>query len=179
MDYEDDYDYDDDYDDDDYDYQVTLDDSDRRYDMLNVVSALIDYKYDDKGIMSGPSYWEGATNIDCEADNIACQFVDEYMDDEDMSIVDPDGTPYSVYITENLISNEGITMSFGSDLSKLVLNDSEYTIGGSSPFGAHVIYIIPGATCNTEYDGAVKAQEIDNFAVLYQLKGDGAYCADL
>ena len=158
-------------------------DTQRRNDLSRVDTSLVQYQTNNSGkLMTGPSYWEGSATFNCDTNNVACQFVQDYLNSSNSNkneFEDPDGTPYSVFITENWVDNGSITTSFGSNLSKLVESDDEgYTIGGSSPLDAHVIYIVPGGSCSY-YTDVVKASSNRNFAVLYQLEDDEeAYCID-
>lgn len=159
-------------------------DTQRRNDLARVDTSLVQYQTNNSGnLMAGPSYWEGSTYFDCDTGDIACEFVQLYMNssssDEENEFVDPDGTPYSVFITENWVDNGKITTSFGNKYSELVEDEEDgYTIGGSSPFDQHVIYIVPGASCS-RYTSVVKASNNKHFAILYQLEDDDeAYCLD-
>ena len=93
--------------------------------------------------------------------------------------MDPDGTPYGVYITENWSTNGSISSTFGNDSSYLVSSESgdSYTIGGSSPFSQHIIYIVPGAMCQTDGEGIVQSTG-RHFAILYMLENGATYCLD-
>ena len=89
------------------------------------------------------------------------------------SFKDPSGKYYSLFITDDLSEGE-ITTSYGSDNSKLVKTDSGYTIGGYSPFDEHVIYIVPGATCDG--NTVIKSTSKRKAALLYMLENYGVYC---
>ncbi len=158
-------------------------DTARRNDMSRVDTSLIQYQtnnYSDDGssLPEGPSYWEGSKTFNCKSKDVACDFVKKYMNysgSTENSFTDPDGTPYSFYITENLSENDGLTITFGSSSSYLIGDENGYTIGGGSPFEQHVIYIIPGGMCN---DTTVIKNKANHFAILYMLESGDVYCLD-
>ncbi|MBR0480062.1 type II secretion system protein [Candidatus Saccharibacteria bacterium] len=168
-------------------------DTSRRNDMSRVDTSLVQYQTNNStrsnNLPSGPAYWNGSNvdyfkdDKDCSASDIACQFVRDYMNSgasetqKENTFEDPDGTPYSMYITENWAVSDSITPTFGNENSKLVLHGSAggYTIGGDSPFSEHVVYIVPGGRCDGE--DVVKSEK-RHFAVLYRLEGAGVYCID-
>jgi autotransporter adhesin len=93
---------------------------------------------------------------------------------------DPEGTPYSVLITDNWAKvSDGGSGTLGvitfNENSKLVEKEGGYTIEGNNPFSEHVVYIVPGGRCEGE---VVKQSQKRHFAVLYRLEGAGVYCID-
>lgn len=168
-------------------------DTSRRNDMSRVDTSLVQYQTNNStrsnNLPVGPAYWNGSNvdsftgDKDCSSSDIACQFVRDYMNSgasetqKENTFEDPDGTPYSMYVTENWAVNGSITPTFGNNNSKLVSHGSNggYTIGGDSPFSEHIVYIVPGGRCDGE--DVVKSEK-RHFAVLYRLEGAGVYCID-
>lgn len=160
--------------------QVSQRDTQRRSDMARVMTAIVDYQANNNGnFLEGPSYWYGTYNFYCDETNLACKFVSDYLSSDGSSndFRDPDDTPYSIDITENLVSNGAITSDYGSSFSHLEETSDGYTIGGYMPFEEHVVFIVPGGKCGAD-SNVVKAQSAENIAVMYLL-GDGSiYCMD-
>lgn len=161
--------------------QVSQKDTQRRNDLARVDTSLVQYQTNHIGeantLPMGPSYWEGETTFNCNSSNVACQFVRDYMNNtKDNIFTDPDGVPYSLYISENWFENNTITPTFGNNDSYLIKMNEGYTIGGDAPFGQHVIYVVPGGKC----DGSmvVKADRNRHFAIMYQLEDNSVYCID-
>ncbi|MBR3332381.1 type II secretion system protein [Candidatus Saccharibacteria bacterium] len=170
-------------------------DTSRRNDMSRVDTSLVQYQTNNSSRSNnlpdpaaGGSYYVGkdtfAGSNDCKSGEIACMFVRDYMNSgaseaqKANEFQDPDGVPYSMFITENWAVNGSIsTTPKGQSKSKLIAGDvtDSYTIGGTSPFSEHIVYIIPGARC----DGSnVVKSEKRHFAILYRLEGAGNYCID-
>lgn len=156
----------------------------RQDDMSRMDTALIQYQFNNADkLPAGPSYWEGFTELNCEETNEACKFVRDYMNtgpstDEKMNeFLDPDGAPYSVYISENWIENGTITTDFGNYKAYLAKTEEGFEIDGDSPFEQHIIYVINGGKCN-EKNGVIKASAAEHFAIMYQLEDDTTYCID-
>lgn len=152
----------------------------RRDDLAGVVASLVQYQTNNRGALPvGPSYWKGTKEIECESGNTACALVKNYFA-IDGEFMDPDGTPYSVYLTGNWATT-GLYSSYGSKLSELVFSErsenASVTIGGESPFEEHVIYIIPGSSCKDGEGAAIKSANERSFSILYQLEGSAVYCA--
>lgn len=156
-------------------------DSSRKNDINRVASLMTQYQDSHtSNPLGGPSYWRATDPISCDSANLACNITLNYFNlgpgDSDNNFIDPSGVSYSVYITENFAENDSLTTSFGNNSSKLVLKDNGYSIGGTSPFNEHIIYIIPGADCLENV--AVKGTSASSFAVLYQLEDGTVYCAN-
>ena len=96
---------------------------------------------------------------------------------------DPDGYPYNLVVTDNMYEKKGtisgsmtITQGSNSYTAKLEGDAANgYTIGGTNPFKAHTIFIVPGGKCDGEY---VKTSELRHFAVLYRLENASVYCGE-
>ena len=156
----------------------------RQDDMSRMDTALIQYQFNNADkLPAGPSYWGGSTELNCEESNEACKFVRDYMntgsstDRKTNKFLDPDETPYSVYISENWIENGTITTDFGNYDAYLTGTEKGFVIDGDSPFEQHIIYIINGGKCN-EKNGVIKASAAEHFAIMYQLEDDTTYCID-
>ena len=165
----------------------------RKNDMSRVDTSLVQYQTNNNtksNNLPGAGSWRGKTNFldgnDCSTTDTACLFVRDYMNsklDEDTmenSFVDPDGTPYSVLITDNWAKVSGggsgtLGVITFNENTKLVEKDGGYTIGGSNPFDEHVIYIVPGGRCDGE---VVSQSQKRHFAVLYKLEDESVYCID-
>ena len=159
-------------------------DTQRKNDMSRLDTSLVQYQTNNLGgLPNGPSYWKGTLEIECETTDVACKYVRDYMNIGAAGSVvtneylDPDGTPYSLYITENWAENESITPTFGNTNSSLVVDEEGYTIGGNSPFNEHIIYVVPGGICNEYSDGVVSSTE-RHFAIMYILESAEVYCMD-
>ena len=168
-------------------------DTTRKNDMSRVDTSLVQYQTNNNtksNNLPGAGSWRGKTNFldgnDCSTTDTACLFVRDYMNselDEDTmknSFVDPDGTPYSVLITDNWAKvSDGGSGTLGvitfNENTKLVEKDGGYTIGGSNPFDEHVVYIVPGGRCDGE---VVNQSQKRHFAVLYKLEDESVYCID-
>ena len=182
-------------------------DTQRRNDMSRVDTSLVQWQTnhstDSNNLPSGPSPWSGTDYIDSESapsgstnskckdsgtGQLACAFVRDYMNsgasdtDKKNEFQDPDGVPYSLYITENWAttsSNITRTPPASSGITNTELTaSSEVTDGvtlGGDTFAARTVYIIPGGRCSGS--AAVKAEK-RHFAILYRLEGAGVYCID-
>lgn len=183
-------------------------DTSRRNDMSRVDTSLVQYQTnhstDSNNLPSGPSSWLGTDYIDTEEvpsgssksncgtganANVACAFVRDYMNsgssetNKKNEFLDPDGVPYSVFITENWgapgvsdittkpAAASGIT---GTELVQSSEVPNGYTLGGDA-FAARTVYIVPGGKCS---GSAVIKSEKRHFAILYRLEGAGVYCID-
>ena len=148
--------------------------------MARVMAAIVNYQANNNGnFLEGPSYWYGTYNFYCDETNLACKFVSDYLSSGGSSndFRDPDDTPYSIDITENLVSNGTITSDYGNSFSYLEETSDGYTIGGYLPFEEHVVFIVPGGKCGSD-SNVVKAQSTNNIAVMYLLEDDSIYCMD-
>lgn len=166
----------------------------RRNDMSKIDTALIYYETNNNGqLPTGPSLYipNASSNFIANGTSIgttaAKDFIQKYMNDSADSSIntfeDPDSTLYSLYITENLADVNQLTTNLSNNSSSYLIPTSNggYTIGGSSPFSQHIIYIIPGAMCNNSQPiDAIRATTQRDFAVMYALEGDGneIYCID-
>ena len=178
-------------------------DTQRRNDMSRVDTSLVQWQTnhstDANNLPAGPKYWpgtdyidktdapQGETNSNCGTGataNVACVFVRDYMNsgssdvDKKNEFRDPDGGPYSVYITENWNVSGSITLTpSGVTGSKLVSSEvaNGYTIGGDDAFSQRIVYIVPGGKCS---GSSVVKSERRHFAILYRLEGAGTYCID-
>ena len=180
-------------------------DTQRRNDMSRVDTSLVQYQTnhstDSNNLPSGPHAYlgtdyidatnppSGSTNGECGTGataNLACVFVRDYMNsgssenEKKNEFQDPDGVPYSLYITENWAlgdittkpaESSGIT---GTELVESSEVTGGYTLGGDA-FAARTVYIVPGGKCS---GSAVVKSEKRHFAVLYRLEGAGVYCID-
>ena len=165
-------------------------DTARRNDMSRVDTSLVQYQTNNSSATDnlpiGPGLYIPSKNSNKIEDgttkggkgDVAKQFVQRYMnagtDSATNTFEDPDGTLYSLYITENYATG-GITTSIGDGATsaKLIPSGSGYTVG--TEFDQHVIYIIPGGMCDGET--VIKSTK-RHFAVLYRLEGAGIYCID-
>ena len=168
-------------------------DTARRNDMSRVDTSLVQYQTNNNtksNNLPGAGSWKGKADFkdgnNCSKTDVACLFVRDYMNSgaAEMEKVnefeDPEGTPYSVLITDNWAKvSDGGSGTLGvitfNENSKLEEKDGGYTIGGSNPFSEHVVYIVPGGRCEGEI---VKQSQKRHFAVLYRLEGAGVYCID-
>lgn len=160
--------------------QASQRDTQRRSDMARVMTAIVNYQANNSGsFLEGPSYWYGTYNIYCNEADLVCKFVDDYLSSGGSSndFRDPDDIPYSIDITENLVSNGTITSDYGNSFSYLEEASDGYTIGGYMPFEEHVVFIVPGGKCGSD-SNVVKAQSTNNIAVMYLLEDDSTYCMD-
>lgn len=164
-------------------------DTARRNDISRVDTSLVQYQTNNNtksinlpgaGIYVGKEDFEGANN--CSNTDTACLFVRDYMNstslDTKNGFTDPDGTPYSVLITDNWAKDASGTLGVitFNENSRLIEKDGGYTLGGINPFPEHVIYIVPGSRCDGQ---VVKQTTKRHFAILYQLEGTtGPYCLD-
>lgn len=178
-------------------------DGERRQAMARVQDSLIQYQTNNKskrnnlpaagdfdaytaaknaGSTSGEG--ESATTTDefgadCNK-NSACSFVKNYMnsgsDEGRNTFYDPDGVPYNVVITKNMNETNGViqgSMTIEEATATLVEAEEGYTIGGTNPFKAHTVFIVPGGECDGE---AVVGSDLRHFAVLYRLENASVYC---
>ncbi|MBR5620870.1 type II secretion system protein [Candidatus Saccharibacteria bacterium] len=171
-------------------------DTARRNDMSRVDTSLVQYQTNNStrnnnlpNPAAGGSFWKGTDDFNddnaCPTSGksaIACMFVRDYMNsgaaenNKVNEFQDPNGVPYSMFITENW-AEKGSISTTATENSKLVRGDvaNSWTIGGESPFSEYVVYVVPGARC----DGSnVVKSEKRHFAVLYRLEGAGNYCID-
>ena len=136
-------------------------DTARRNDMSRVDTSLIQYQTNNQDtgngdLPQGPSTWTGAASFGTSGsgNNVACKFVQRYMnsgtDSTTNTFKDPDGVYYSVNIGSGAWSNNLTAMD-------------------------HTIYIRTGARCSGE---TAVAAEPRHFAILYRLEGAGIYCID-
>ena len=169
-------------------------DTQRRNDMSRVDTSLVQWQTnhstDNNNLPAGPATYNGTDYIDSEGQNnnqncdtnVACIFVRDYMNTgasdnaKKNEFQDPDGKPYSVFITENWNVSNSITTQPNNSASKLVAGEvaNSYTINGDA-FSQYMIYIVPGGKCSGS--SVIKAEK-RHFAVLYRLEGAGTYCID-
>ena len=170
-------------------------DTQRRNDMSRVDTSLVQYQTNNMSAGSnltalpeGDSYWaacaDGTFTDSCAANanagasanpSVAENFIQRYMnagtDSATNTFEDPDGTLYSMYITENF-AEKAITATSGD--AKLTGDATNgYTVG--TEFNKHMIYVIPGGMCDGEK--VIKSTK-RHFAILYRLEGAGVYCID-
>lgn len=159
-------------------------DTARRNDMSRVDTALVQYKTNHSsssdGLPVGPSYYDAATgNIPGppHTRENAKDFIFQYMNSGSGTIAnefkDPDGTLYNIYISQNIAKNDVPTVTgFPAKIKKNAISES-WAI--DTNFSDHIIYIIPGGTCQ---DDEFRKGQSSNYAVLYRLEGAGVYCID-
>ena len=126
-------------------------DSERLNIIDDVVTLMTMYQANNRNrIPAGPYYWPNTNGSTCvDRQNEACAFIETYLYAQEVDgFTDPDGSQFGVYYTDNWYDNGDINPYFGNDNSRLVGDVEGYTIGGNSPFGEHIIYIIPGSLCN-------------------------------
>jgi prepilin-type N-terminal cleavage/methylation domain-containing protein len=168
-------------------------DTARRNDMSRVDTSLVQYQTNNStksNNLPGAGSWKGKADFkdgnNCSSTDTACLFVRDYMNsgaaemEKANEFEDPEGTPYSVLITDNWAKvSDGGSGTLGvitfNENSKLVEKEGGYTIEGNNPFSEHVVYIVPGGRCEGE---VVKQSQKRHFAVLYRLEGAGVYCID-
>lgn len=169
-------------------------DGERRQAMARVQDSLIQYQTNNKSLHNNLPKPAGSFNAQATIDagseypeecDSACSFVKNYMnsgsDEGTNNFYDPDGVPYNVVITDNMNETNGVisgSMTVGDFVSELKSGTTPsgnegYTIEGTNPFRAHVIYIVPGGECDGEY---VKKSDLRHFAVLYRLENASVYC---
>ena len=145
----------------------------------------------------GPSYWAACkdgsfngtsaanasngcvTEEDAGNSNSATEamgFIQRYMnsgtDEAVNTFQDPDGSFYSMYITENFGNSSSLTTTKGG--ARLSGNATDgYSIG--TEFDANIIYVIPGGKCSGE---KIVKDTTRHFAIMYRLEGAGVYCID-
>ncbi|MBR3332382.1 type II secretion system protein [Candidatus Saccharibacteria bacterium] len=178
-------------------------DTSRRNDMSRVDTSLVQYQTNNSSrsnnlpvAPTGGSYYVGKDNFGTnpcsktDQSAVACAFVRDYMNSGASEVgkanefQDPDGVPYSVFITENYGDTGSITTRPKGNQNSTLEQDvtittsdgsPAYTIGGKNPFSEHIVYIIPGARCD---GSSIVKSEKRHFAVLYRLEGAGNYCID-
>ena len=167
-------------------------DTARRNDMSRVDTSLVQYQTnhstDSNNLPNtGTSAvkWTATTDFSSSTCNIACAFVRDYMNtgaseaNKKNEFTDPDGVPYNVVITANWAVNaDAVSTNIKyNNNSALVTGEvtNSFTIGGTSPFSEHVVYIVPGGRCS---GSSVLKSEKRHFAILYRLEGAGVYCID-
>ena len=160
-------------------------DTARRNDMSRVDTSLVQFQTNNSSakdsLPAGPSVYVPSTTSNLIADGtstggtVARDFIQRYMnagtDSTTNTFEDPDGTLYSMYITENF-AEKSITLAKGAaKLSGDATNG--YTV--ATEFDKHMVYVIPGGMCDGEK--VVKSTK-RHFAVMYRLEGAGVYCID-
>ncbi|MBR2837134.1 type II secretion system protein [Candidatus Saccharibacteria bacterium] len=173
--------------------QRTQRDTQRRQDMSRLSAALVQYqtnnnkKADNLPAAKACALTENdlALNLDLYSTNSACKFVKDYLNSataDENSFLDPDGAPYQVGISGNLVSDTGNAGSnFGTAAeTKLTCSDSTTgkvcTITGTK-FEDHAVFIIPGGKCGGE-DNQVVTSQRRRFAILMKLEGARYACLD-
>lgn len=141
-------------------------DTQRRNDVAKVVTAVNQYKTNNRGKVfkgidyaSCPSSTSKSINPSSySGSNQACKFIAKYLNSSSSSeneFVDPDGTSYGL-----IIYNDGYSWDFADSMN----------------FQDHDIVIDVGVVC----DGSSQTTEANpySFAVYIILEGSGTYCAD-
>ena len=120
--------------------------------------------------------------------NDACYLVRDYMNTSangsttTNTFVDPDGEYYNIVISKNISDVASPAKLSSPQTSKAAAGAAElawdatakkYKLGGTDPYAAHTIFIVPGGTCDG--DQIVKAEK-RRYAVIYRLEGSGTYC---
>jgi hypothetical protein len=145
----------------------------RRNNMSRILSQLNAYSANNRKMPTGPAYWKSGQGKSCTSGNIACMFIENYLEWQDFE--DPDGKSYGLMITENISSSSKVTKTFGSSDSYLTVSNGVYTIGGKDPRSEHMIYVLPGSSCNADSNGAIESAGKRNVSVLYYMD-DSTYC---
>lgn len=159
-------------------------DTQRRNDMSRVDTSLVQYKTNhsssSEGLPIGPSYYDATTdntpgppNTRENAKNFVFQYMNSGSDAPINDFKDPDGTLYNVYISQNIVKS-GVPTVTGFP-AKIKKNATSESWAIDTDFSDHIIYIIPGGTCQDE---EFKKGQSSNYAVLYRLEGAGVYCID-
>ena len=171
-------------------------DTARRNDMSRVDTSLVQYQTNHNtsgnnlpasGTFTPPTGNAEFTFPSNCSSSTACAFVRDYMNtgadatNKTNEFTDPDGVAYGMVITSNYATNSTLTNIKYNDKSTLITatgtgtGKTGYTIGGSDPFGEHVVYVVPGGKCDN--DVVIQAEK-RHFAILYRLEGAGVYCID-
>ncbi len=153
----------------------------RQDDMVKVGKALEKYAEENmKKLPSGPAFWKGSAEINCDATNVACIFARDYLNEPgaENSFNDPEGMPYSIYITENLAEAGALALRLMTEESTLKETTEGYTIGGTEPFKEHIMYVVPGGRCSSGDEVAVMKGSSGQYAIIYQVTSKRAYCSD-
>ena len=154
----------------------------RRNDMARLSTSLVQYQTNNAGNLPGASIWTATMDFSdknaCKDDNTACNFIHAYMNasGEKNDYLDPSGDPYNLVITSNLAADADGTIGNATfnENSKLSSHSKAYTINGKSPFGEHVIYVVPGGTCDGQ--NVKQSTSKRHFSILYKLEEGQTYC---
>lgn len=153
----------------------------RKEDMKRLLEAVAKHQEDNhKKLIEGPSYWEGSTVVECDSVNVACNFAKGYLSDDkfNYTFIDPDGSPYDLYVTENFAKQGSIATYLMDEENRLVETLEGYTIGGEAPNVKHIMYVVPGGRCgNGDEVSVIKGAE-KQYAIIYQITSRKAYCLD-
>lgn len=135
--------------------------------------------------------WEADESFSNCDKNVACEFVRNYMNSatsDTNAFKDPDGEFFNVVVTKNVSKESDMsdldTVTFatadGIDAGLKTDTDDELqktyaTIQTDleNTFDAHVLYIIPGATC---HENEAISSKRNNFAILYYMESSGVTC---
>lgn len=153
----------------------------RQKDMDSFAEAVLKYQASNRDSLPvGPSFWEGEEEINCDSVNISCKFVKEHLNGGKTKngFTDPDGMPYSVYITENLAESGNVALYLMSEENKLVETTEGYKIGGTAPYKKHIMYMVPGGRCSSGDEVGVIKGSKEQFAIIYQVTSRASYCLD-
>ena len=154
----------------------------RRNDMARLDTSLVQYQTNHSGDLPGAAIWTATTDFTgsnaCKDDNNACVFIRDYMNSskDKNDFLDPSGKPYNLVITSNLAADADGTIGNAvfNENSKLSSHSKAYTINGKSPFGEHVIYVVPGSTCDGQ--NAKQSTSKRHFSILYKLEEGQTFC---
>lgn len=178
-------------------------DTQRRNDIARVSTSLTNYQTNHSystGLtnlpeVTEPVSWAGLPNFtggnDC-GDNVACQFVRDYMnsgvsqDDQKLNTFeDPSGNPYSLVISPNIglkaenmvtLNSPEATWGAAANAETLTYTNNIGTLSsGAAAFESYTIFMVPGGMCNGD---SVERSAKNDYAVLYRLEGAGVYCID-
>lgn len=135
-------------------------------------------------ITTCPTQGAGGTNPTDDA----CELVRDYMNTGAQggtisnTFADPDGSLYNIVISPNISSlAEKPTLSnptgqnLAENVAQLTWNNNRYSLGGTDPYSAHTIFIIPGGQCDED---TVVTSENRRYAIIYRLEGAGVHCLD-
>lgn len=158
------------------DLQVAQRNTQRRDDMAKLATALTQYQANNRGqLPEGPSYWKGQAYLGCTDGNVACGFVQSYLNQVDdgttNEFTSPLGEPYNLYITRNWVNDGGIDLVTDGMSAGLVAEGDGYTVSDKAE---NTAFVVVGGRCDDEY--VVQGNNPREFAVLLKLENDGVYC---
>lgn len=131
-------------------------DTQRRNDFARLESAITNFQTNNNGKLPGTGSYTGSERVESCASGApdACRVVNVYLNgvnSDENSFIDPDGTPYTLNIT----------------------NDADTANQASSSFD-HTVYLLIRGRCDGET--ATANGNPRDYAVLYKLEGSGTYC---